>query len=664
MKNLFYGAAYYQEYLPTQRTDEDFRLMKEANMNVIRIAESTWSTYEPVEGHFDFQSVKDVLERAEKFGLDVIIGTPSYAIPAWLEKMYPDIMVDTHTGRRRYGARQIMDITHPKYLFYVERVIRKLLDLTSKYRCVIGYQIDNETKHYDTCSALVQERFIQTLKERFVTVGALNDAFGLNYWSNRIGRWEDFPDIRGTINGSLGAAFSAFQRSLVTEFLAWQAGIVKEYLKDEQFITHNFDFEWRGISYGVQPDVNHKEASKALTLTGCDIYHPSQNDLTGREISFGGDIARCLKHEKYLVLETEAQGFPQWTPYPDQLYLQAMAHLASGARGIMYWHWHSLHNAFETYWKGVLSHDLMPNRIYRESSKIGKMMKTLSGVLDDATMQNKAAILVSNESLTGMDWFKLPDGKRYNDVFRFMYDACYDMNLQVDVIFPGEDFSKFKLLLVPSLYSASDLLCEQISEFAVNGGRVIAGFKSGFCDENLKVRHTSQPGGLSELFGVTYQEFCLPQPGTTLDDGGAVTSFMELLQPNGAKAVHTYVHPGFGGVAAVTTNQYGSGGGTYLGCLCSQSTLQSLIKKELVAAGITNESLNYHFPLIAKEQRGKNGRVIFLMNFSLENQRTSWNYTDAWDYSSEEAIVQKAKIKNGETIALTPWQAIIALIPE
>ena len=75
---------------------------------------------------------------------------------------------------------------------------------------------------------------------------AMNYEFGLDYWSNRINAWEDFPDVRGTINGSLGAEFEKFQRTLVDEFLSWQADIVNEYRREDQFITHNFDFEWRG----------------------------------------------------------------------------------------------------------------------------------------------------------------------------------------------------------------------------------------------------------------------------------------------------------------------------------------------------------------------------------------------------------------------------------
>ena len=178
--------------------------------------------------------------------------------------------------------------------------------------------------------------------------------------------------MRGTVNGSLGAEFEKFQRTLVDDFLAWQADIVREYKREDQFITHNFDFEWRGHSFGVQPEVNHYHAARALTIAGVDIYHPSQDELTGAEIAFGGDMTRSLKQDNYLMIETQAQGWPGWTPYKGQLRLQAYSHLASGANSVMYWHWHSIHNSMETYWKGLLGHDFQENATYREACMIGR----------------------------------------------------------------------------------------------------------------------------------------------------------------------------------------------------------------------------------------------------------------------------------------------------
>ena len=69
----------------------------------------------------------------------------------------------------------------------------------------------------------------------------------------------------------------------------------------------------------MQPDVNHFKCAKHLTIAGTDIYHPTQDHLSGAEIAFGGDLIRCLKNDNYLVLETEAQGYPGWTPYDGQL---------------------------------------------------------------------------------------------------------------------------------------------------------------------------------------------------------------------------------------------------------------------------------------------------------------------------------------------------------
>ena len=434
MKKLLFGAAYYDEYMPYDRLDKDIEMMKKAGINTVRIAESTWSTCEPQDGVFDFSHVERVMDAMEEAGIHVIIGTPTYAVPAWMVKAHPDVIATTKNGAGIYGARQIMDITNPVYLFYAERVIRKLMEVSAGRKCVIGFQVDNETKYYGTAGKNVQLAFVKYLRKKFQDdLDAMNHEFGLDYWSNRIDAWEDFPDVRGTINGSLGAEFEKFQRTLVDQFLSWQAGIVSEYKREDQFITHNLDFEWRGYSYGVQPDVNHLHASQALTIAGTDIYHPSQDDLTGTEIAFGGDMIRSLKHDNYLVLETEAQGFPCWTPYKGQLRLCAYSHLASGANSVMYWHWHSIHNSFETYWKGLLSHDFAENDTYREACIIGKEFREKGSRLVNLKKKNDVAVMVSNEALTALNWFGIQatsgdNGEiRYNDVVRWIYDALYQI---------------------------------------------------------------------------------------------------------------------------------------------------------------------------------------------------------------------------------------------
>ena len=670
MKELLYGAAYYDEYMPYDRLDKDVEMMKKAGINTVRIAESTWSTCEPQPGVFDFSHVERVMDAMEEAGINVIIGTPTYAVPTWMVKAHPDVLAETVKGRGIYGARQIMDITHPVYLFYAERVIRELLKRTAHRKCVIGFQLDNETKYYGTAGKNVQEQFVKYIREKFHDdLDALNYEFGLDYWSNRINAWEDFPDVRGTINGSLGAEFEKFQRTLVDKFLGWQADIVNEYRREDQFVTHNLDFEWRGYSYGIQPYVNHFHASQCLTIAGTDIYHPTQDDLTGAEIAFGGDLIRSLKQDNYLVIETEAQGFPGWTPYKGQLRLQAYSHLASGANSVMYWHWHSIHNSFETYWKGLLSHDFQENATYREACTIGNEFARLGKHLVNLKKKNEVAVLVSNEALTALNWFRIQeqapgaDAKSiyYNDVMRWMYDTLYHMNVECDFIWPeSENLEQYKAIVVPALYAASDELLIRLKQYVENGGTLIASFKTAFANENVKVSHQVQPHILSNCFGVHYDQFTFPKnvgltgeviPEKTDQKGNAhpaANVFMELLVSEGAEVLASYEHYNWKDYAAITRNHYGKGQAVYIGCMTDEETLKSVYKAVLPEAGV--EIPEYHYPIIVRKGLNDLGKTVcYFLNYS------GMELEMPYDYKNGIELLENTAVENGTALQMPAW---------
>lgn len=667
MKKLLYGAAYYDEYMPYDRLQQDVAMMKKAGINTVRIAESTWSTCEPQEGVFDFSHVERVMDAMEEAGINVIIGTPTYAIPTWMVKSHPDVIAETVKGRGIYGARQIMDITHPVYRFYAERVIRKLMECTAHRKCVIGFQVDNETKYYGTAGKNVQEKFVKYLRKKFNNdLDAMNHEFGLDYWSNRINAWEDFPDVRGTINGSLGAEFEKFQRTLVDEFLSWQADIVNEYRREDQFITHNFDFEWRGYSYGVQPDVNHYHAAKALTIAGTDIYHPTQDDLTGAEIAFGGDMTRSLKRDNYLVLETEAQGYPGWTPYKGQLRLQAYSHLANGANSVMYWHWHSIHNSFETYWRGLLSHDMQENAPYREACIIGNEFSRLGSHLVNLKKKNEVAILVSNEALTALKWFGIEataagdNGIGYNDVVRWLYDTLFKMNIECDFVWPESDnLDQYKAIFVPALYAAPDELLEKLKQYTANGGTLVATFKTAFANENVKVSHEMQPHILSNCFGISYQQFTFPKntglsgsiiDGTAngADEKAEAKVFMELLMPQEAEVLASYDHYNWKEYAAITKNHYRKGTAIYIGCMTDDNTLKAVLTEAFNSAEV--EIPEYSWPVIVRKGTNDLGKCVrYILNYSVEEQNVVYHGADGTELFSEESV------QDGESITVLPW---------
>ena len=678
---FIFGCAYYDEYMPYERVDKDMSMMKSAGITTIRIAESTWSTLEPQPGVFDFSHVDRVLDAAERFGIQVIVGTPTYAVPAWLVAMHPEVLADTPKGPNRYGARQIMDIVNPSYRHYGERVIRRLISHVADNPQVIGYQVDNETKYYDCVSPDMQRLFVKDLRRRFDDdLDRLNAAFGLDYWSNRIDSWEDFPDLTGTINASLGSAFDRFRRSQVSRYLAWQAGIVREYAREDQFITHNFDFDWGpGWSYGIQPAVDHFEAAECLDVAGVDIYHPTEDDLTGKEIAFGGDMTRSLKGgANYLVLETEAQGQNGWLPYPGQLRLQAYSHLASGADGVMYWHWHSIHNSFETYWKGLLSQDMEPNPTYEEAGQFGRQVgqKGVGERLINLRKRNRVAIMVGNDSLTALDWFSLETGFprqqgqiSYNDVVRRVYDALFELNIECDFISDKADQSqlgRYAMVLVPALYSSNEDTLKALADYVRQGGHLVATLRSFVADENLKVWHDKAPHLLTDVFGIDYNQFTRPGKGLTLDlhgsdqAGPTCQGLIELLNPRSdTQVLASYDHPVWGRYAAVTRHDYGRGSAEWIGTLPSAQGMRLLLSDAADVAGLSGPARDLAGLVTVREGTNALGeQVAYLLNYSSKKVKLDAPYGGHLLVADGQADPQ-AHVDQGQSMTIDPWDLAI-----
>lgn len=676
-EKLYFGAAYYSEYLPYDRVEKDMEMMEKAGMNVIRIAESTWSTLEPQEGVYDFTHIDRMLDAAARHHISVIVGTPTYAVPTWLVKKYPDILAITQNGRERYGHRQNMDITDPDYLSHAERVIRVLMEHVKDVPHVIGYQLDNETKSYGTAGPRVQAMFVDYLKENFPDINDFNHEFGLDYWSNRVNDWDDFPDVRGTINQSLAAEFCKFQRSLVTKFLSWQADIVREYKRDDQFITQNFDFDWTTHSIGYQSQVDQYDASRCMTVAGADIYHPSNEELTGAEITVCGNISRSLKKDNYLILETEAQGLTPWLPYPGQLRLQAYSHIANGSNSVMYWHWHSIHNAIESYWKGVLSHDFSENETYREAVVIGNEWNKIGSHLKNLKKENKIAIMLDNASLTGFTQFPLEKAgaNGYNTVMRWFSDALYRLNIEYDMISSREqDFSGYECLIVPALYSAPESLLLALDSYVRNGGHLITTFRSGFSDEYLKIYPDMQPHILHECLGLHYDQFTHPHHVDIVpvqsdvmaaaqehfshpdDSAFSLTSsaceWMELITCDTAVPVLKYSHPAYERYAAAAKNQYGNGSTLYFGTMFeNDELLESVLLSFLHETGFSGGDLSSdapHYPLIIKRGINDSGKELcYYLNYSKDPVSVTHHGKNGVELISEAAIVCGDKIDLG-----------------
>jgi len=600
---VLYGAAYYHEYEPYERLDQDVQLMKSAGLTVVRMGESTWSLWEPEDGHFQYEWMDRVVDAMGKAGIKVIMGTPTYSIPTWLCQAHPEVLArPLGGGKVFYGMRQNMDIENPTFRFYAQRMIANLVEHYKNNPYVIGWQIDNETASYGASNHDVFTGFVNHLKGKFGTPENLNKAWFLNYWGEDVNSWEDMPTRDSAQSTGYKLEWSRWQQMRVTDYLAWQAELVRKYRGPNQFVTTDF-------AGGFKPDVNEKAVASSLDIAAINNYHGTQDHFDGASQAFAEDYTRSLKRSNFLVTETNAQT-TDWTsafqfpPYDGQMREDVYTHIANGADMVEYWHWASIPANQETYWKGVLSHDFEPNRAYAEVSQTAHELQKIGPQLVGMQLKNQVAILWSRDSLNaisfmpftsnGPQWSFAPPLADYGSLVRQFHKALYSLNIGADFVFPETtEFSQYKLLIVPALYIADDALLQRISDYVKNGGHVVMTFKSGFANENSAVRWVRAPGPLREVAGFSYQEFSnLEQPLALKGDPfhaaaeNKVMYWAEFLMPEHAKALAYYDHPFFGRWPAITENQYGSGSLLYEGSYLSDALQRAILSEALKSAGL------------------------------------------------------------------------------
>ena len=73
---MFLGMAYHPAYWPQERWPIDAQLMREANIQAIRVGEFAWSRFEPQEGEFDFGWMDKAVDVFAQEGIQRYHGPP------------------------------------------------------------------------------------------------------------------------------------------------------------------------------------------------------------------------------------------------------------------------------------------------------------------------------------------------------------------------------------------------------------------------------------------------------------------------------------------------------------------------------------------------------------------------------------------------------------
>ena len=683
MDRIRFGAAYYAEYQRRPDLEADFELMVKAGFSVIRVGESVWSTWEPEDGRFELDWLEPVLDAAHRHDIGVILGTPTYAVPMWMARRYPEIAAETASGHRvGWGARQEVNFAHAAYRFYAERVIRQVVGRYRDHPAIIGYQVDNEPGPRLLYNTDVFEKFVDWLRRRYGTVGRRNEEWGLAYWSHRLSRWSDLWRPEGNLQPQYDLAWRRFQAELVTEFIAWQAGIVREVTGGRGFVTTCISYE--------QPGIEDAELSRALDVASGNAYYEMQDSLAHPNalprssgpmgwvvrgpwaVTQLADLMYSSKQAPFLVTETNAGsiGFSAMneSPYDGQWRQLAWLLIARGARLIEYWHWNTLPFGTEMYWGGVLPHSGIPGRAYHEIARIGQELREAGGAFVTAEPDYDIAVLYDSDSKFALstqgplrgDPFIDPDSYRHilAAFSRGIFDAARQQRLvRPQHLLPSrggehdaaEAAARYPVLIVAAFYTAADEELDFLIDYAQAGGHLVVGPRTGYGDREGRARTERAPARITDAAGVWYEEMTtLPSPMPVHGSlRGAATGFAEGLVASDAEVLASYQHPHLGRWAAITTKPAGAGRVTVVGTVPAQSLAADLVRwlvPHAVGGWTTDDSVT----VSTSTDTSAATRLHVLHNWS-------WDEATASPSCTMSDILSGERHPPGEKITLRAW---------
>ncbi len=625
---MHFGVDYYPEHWPEERWETDCILMQQAGIEVARLAEFSWHKMEPVEGQYDFEWLHRAVDLLKKYGIKVVLGTPTAAPPAWMIKAHPDILPIDRDGRQvAFGGRHHDCQSNPTYREYCRRITRAMAEEFHDDENVIGWQIDNElgNSHYDLCTCEnCSKAFRQWLAKKYGNIEHLNRAWGNAFWSQERNNWEEIDAPRRTLTGDNPSAahdWKLFCSDLVLDFAMNQISILRE-LCPNQFITHNF--------MGFSDKVSYYDLGAELSFVSHDQYpagHWGAQPWTDpAELAATLDLVRSFKQKPFWIMEQQssipgnetmgrrpAKGrIPFWTA-------QCVAH---GADVVCYFRWRTCAMGTEQYWHGILPHSGIPGRQYEEIrdciAKLNPIMDRLEGAMPKAEI----GLLYSYSSKYAMDIQKNNKEFGFFEGVQEYYKALFEKKLVTDFVSEKDDFSRYPVLLVPYLYVVPEELATKLTEYVRNGGTLILTARCRVKDEtNLNHTDGPLPGRLAQVAGIEIPEYdCLlyATAGVRVREDAETSTgkwWADLVNPVGdTEVVATYSGEGVNceelqGIPCVTKHTYGQGTCYYIGTCPEHSLMGRLFEVICEETGL--QGSGDAAPEVEFMQRGS---MLFVLN--------------------------------------------------
>lgn len=400
---MLHGADYNPEQWEKypEVLEEDIRLMKLANCNVMSVGIFSWAKLEPEEGKFNFEWMDRLLDTFHENGIYAFLATPTGARPAWMSEKYPEVLrVGANRVRNLHGMRHNHCFTSPVYREKTTMMNTKLAERYAHHPAVIGWHISNEYGGECHCS-YCQDAFREWLKKKYQTLDALNDAWWTTFWSHTYTSWSqvESPAPHGeTMVHGQNLDWKRFVTDQTLDFYRHEIKPLKKANPDLP-ATANFMEAFEGLNYAKFAD--------DLDIVSWDSYptwHDEQDESNlAAWTAMNHDMFRSLKGGKPFLLMESTPSLTNWQPIsklkkPGMHVLSSLQAVAHGSDSVQYFQWRKSRGSSEKFHGAVVDHAGHENtRVFQEVSELGGNLSRLDEIVG-TTVNAEVAIIFDTEN--------------------------------------------------------------------------------------------------------------------------------------------------------------------------------------------------------------------------------------------------------------------------
>jgi beta-galactosidase len=608
---IWYGGDYNPEQWPEAVWAEDARLMTEARVNLVSVGIFSWAKLEPREGVFDFAWLDRVLDTLHQAGVRVDLATATASPPPWLTHHYPEVLPVTESGvRLSIGSRQQYCPSSPVYRRLAARLTSALAERYADHPALEMWHINNEYGcHLSRCYCDVSaQAFRGWLERKYGTVDELNSAWGTAFWSQQYSEFAEIQPPRQAPYSHNPAQLLDFDRFSSDELLGLyraEAAIVRAATPDT-VVTTNFMGFFKAVDYWSW--------ANDVDVISDDCYpDPADPDSPARA-AMAHDLMRSLRQGQPWLLMEQATSAVNWRPQnaaklPGQMAAWSAQAIARGADGILFFQWRQSVSGAEKFHSGMLPHAGTHSRVWREVTDLGRQLESVADVVG-SRVPASVAIVFEWDSWWSIEQPDLPGDLDYVDGIFAWYQELFDRNVVVDFVQGSQDLTGYDVVIVPSLFAASERTLANLARYAAAGGKLVVTYQTGITDERARITEGGYLGALQNTLGITVEEFA-PLQLTERFDGrdasstvalagslaGSGTLWSEYVHCTDAEVESMFASGPLAGWPAITR----SGGCWYVATLPDSTVRGALLERVLSSAGLRFDAVG---GTVERVQRG------------------------------------------------------------